>query len=152
MHVVYSVGTAMSAYGGTRDTTASEGIKNSALNKAGNVLMFLVILGTLGWLWPAGEHIFAARQDANYHASKVLIMAAAPCTVIQVVRMNYDLIYAFTQIPSLHPTTGSFAMRFINFSFQLLIVSMALIAGWISRHAARVRIAALELSSSSTLV
>lgn len=152
MHLVYTIGTVMSAYGGTRDTSTPEGVKNDPLNKAGNVLMFLVILGTIGWLWPAGEHIFFARQDVNYHAAKVLMMAAAPCTVLQAIRLNYDLIYAFTQIASLHPTTGSSAMRFITFSLQLVIVTMALTAGWLSRHAAKVRVAALELYSTSALV
>ncbi|RSL59538.1 hypothetical protein CEP54_007255 [Fusarium duplospermum] len=152
MHLIYTVGTVMAAYGGTRDTKNPEKILNDGLNKTGNVLMFLVIFGTMFWLWTAGEHIFYARQDVNYDASKVLIMAAAPSTVLQSIRLNYDLIYAFTQIPSLHPTTGSFAMRFITFSLQIAIPMMAFIAGWLSRNAAKIRVAALGLYSTSMLV
>ncbi|KAK7408328.1 hypothetical protein QQX98_009530 [Neonectria punicea] len=152
MHVVYTVATIMVAYGGSRDTTTPEGVRNDVLNKTGNIMMFLVVLGTLFWLWPAGEHVFYARQDVNYHAAKALMMAAAPSIVLQSIRLNYDLIYAFTQIAELHPTTGSFAMRFITFSLQLAIISMAIAAGWFSRDAARVRVAALELYSMSSLV
>ncbi|KAJ3543752.1 hypothetical protein NM208_g3407 [Fusarium decemcellulare] len=152
MHIVYTVATIMVAYGGSRDTTTPEGVKNDVLNKTGNVFMFLVVLGTLAWLWPAGEHIFYARQDVNYHAAKALMIAAAPSVVLQSIRLNYDLIYAFTHIASLHPTTGSFPMRFITFSLQLAIVTIALVAGWFSRDAARIRVAALELYSNSSLV
>lgn len=152
MHFIYTVGTVMAAYGGSRDPKKPEGVLNDGLNKTGNILMFLVVLGTFLWLWPTGEHAFYARQDVNYHASKALIMAAAPSTVLQSIRLNYDLIYTFTQIPSLHPTTGSFAMRLITFSLQLIIVTIALIAGWSSRDAAKIRVAALELYSTSGLV
>ncbi|KAJ4208883.1 hypothetical protein NW759_013646 [Fusarium solani] len=152
MHFIYTVGTVTAAYGGSRDTKKPAGVLNDGLNKTGNALMFLVILGTFLWLWPAGEHTFYARQDVNYHASKALIMAAAPSTVLQSIRLNYDLIYAFTQIPRLHPTTGSFAMRFVTFSLQLVIVTIALVAGWSSRDATKIRVAALELCSTSGLV
>ncbi|CAI6090822.1 unnamed protein product [Clonostachys chloroleuca] len=152
MHIVYTVSTIMVAYGGSRDTTAPEGVKNSVLNKTGNVFMFLVIIGTLFWLWPAGEHTFYARHDINYYAAKALMMAAALCTVLQSIRLNYDLIYAFTQISTLHPTTGSFAIRFITFSLQLVIVAITLLAGWDSRDAVTSRLAALESQSTSHLV
>ncbi|KAF4433107.1 hypothetical protein FACUT_8205 [Fusarium acutatum] len=129
-----------------------ENVKNDTLNKAGNILMFLVMLGTLVWLYPAGKHTFYARQDVNYHAAEALMIAAAPATILQLIRLNYDLIYAVTQLPILHPTTGSFAIRFITLSLQLAIVTMTLIAGWFSKDAAMIRVAALKFYSTSGLV
>ncbi|GKU11107.1 hypothetical protein FLAG1_10368 [Fusarium langsethiae] len=55
MNVVYNIGTILAAYGGTRDTTMPNKIKNGAADKAGNIIMFLVMIGTLGWLYPAGK-------------------------------------------------------------------------------------------------
>ncbi|KAF4333194.1 hypothetical protein FBEOM_12992 [Fusarium beomiforme] len=150
MHVIYTIATVFAAYGGNRDTSMPGNVRNKALSQAGNVIMFLVMLGTLVWLYPAGKHTFNARQDLGYHAAKTLLMAAAPATVLQLIRMNYDLIYALTLLPQLHPTTGSFAMRFITFSLQLAIVTIALTAGWLTRDAARIRIAALQSNSSMT--
>ncbi|KAI6754770.1 hypothetical protein HG530_012522 [Fusarium avenaceum] len=114
MHVLFTVGTILAAYGGSRDTSMPGGVKNDALSKAGNIMMFLIMLGALVWLYPAGKHTFFARQDVNFPAAEALLMGAAPGMVLQLIRMNYDLIYAFTLIPSLHPTTGSFAIRLFN--------------------------------------
>jgi preprotein translocase subunit SecG len=152
MNILYNIGTILAAYGGSRDTTMPNNVKNEALDKAGNIMMFLVMIGTLVWLYPAGKHTFYARQDINYHAAEVLMMAAAPATVLQLIRMNYDLIYAFTQLSILHPTTGSFAIRFITLSLQLAIVAMALVAGWFSKDAAMIRATALKSDSTSELV
>jgi hypothetical protein len=114
--------------------------------------MFLIMLGALVCLYPAGKHTLRARQDVNYRAAEVLMMAAAPATVLQLIRMNYDLIYAITLIPTLHPTTGSFAIRFITFSLQLTMVAMALTAGWFSKYAAKIRATALQSSSTTELL
>ncbi|KAF5967709.1 hypothetical protein FBULB1_11089 [Fusarium bulbicola] len=133
MNVIYNIGTILAAYGGMRDTTMPDNIKNGAADKAGNIIMFLVMIGTLVWLYPAGKHIYYARQDTSYRSAEVLMMAAAPATVLQLIRMNYDLIYSFTQIAMLHPTTGSFAIRFVTFSLQLAIVGM----GDLTRHLLR---------------
>lgn len=152
MHVLFAVGTILAAYGGTRDTLMPGNVKNDALSKAGNIMMFLIMLGALICLYPAGKHTLRARQDVNYRTAEVLMMAAAPATVLQLIRMNYDLIYAFTLIPTLHPTTGSFAIRFITFSLQLAIVAMALTAGWFSKYAAQIRATALQSSSTTELL
>ncbi|KAG5661744.1 hypothetical protein KAF25_003983 [Fusarium avenaceum] len=153
MHVLFTVGTILAAYGGSRDTSMPGDVKNDALSKAGNIMMFLIMLGALVWLYPAGKHTFYVRQDANFPAAEALLMGAAPAMVLQLIRMNYDLIYAFTLIPSLHPTTGSFAIRFITFCIQLAIVAIALTAGWFSKYAAKIRVQALQsISSTSELL
>ncbi|KAF4501822.1 hypothetical protein FAGAP_1966 [Fusarium agapanthi] len=152
MNVIYNIGTILAAYGGMRDTTMPDNIKNGAADKAGNIIMFLVMIGTLVWLYPAGKHIYYARQDISYRSAEVLMMAAAPATVLQLIRMNYDLIYSFTQIAMLHPTTGSFAIRFVTFSLQLAIVGMAIVAGWFSKDAATIRAKVLKTDSTSELV
>ncbi|EXK46254.1 hypothetical protein FOMG_04460 [Fusarium oxysporum f. sp. melonis 26406] len=152
MNVIYNIGTILAAYGGMRDTTMPNNIKNEAADKAGNVIMFIVMLGTLVWLYPAGKHIYYARQDISYRSAEVLMMAAAPATVLQLIRMNYDLIYSFTQIPTLHPTTGSFAIRFVTFSLQFAIVGMVVVAGWFSKDAAIIRARVLKTDSTSELV
>jgi hypothetical protein len=152
MNVIYNIGTILAAYGGMRDTTMPNNIKNEAADKAGNVIMFIVMLGTLVWLYPAGKHIYYARQDISYRSAEVLMMAAAPATVLQLIRMNYDLIYSFTQIPTLHPTTGSFAIRFVTFSLQFAIVGMVVVAGWLSKDAAIIRARVLKTDSTSELV
>ncbi|KAF5559217.1 hypothetical protein FMEXI_90 [Fusarium mexicanum] len=149
MNVVYNIGTILSAYGGMRDTTMPDNIKNGAADKAGNIIMFLVMIGTLVWLYPAGKHIYYARQDISYRSAEVLMMAAAPATVLQLIRMNYDLIYSFTQIAMLHPTTGSFAIRFVTFSLQLAIVGMVIVAGWFSKDVATIRARVLKTDSTS---
>ncbi|KAF5706580.1 hypothetical protein FMUND_11491 [Fusarium mundagurra] len=152
MNVIYNIGTILAAYGGMRDTTMPDNIKNGAADKAGNIIMFLVMVGTLGWLYPAGKHIYYARQDVSYRSAEVLMMAAAPATVLQLIRMNYDLIYSFTQIAMLHPTTGSFAIRFVTFSLQLTIVGMIIVAGWFSKDAATIRARVLKTDSTSEKV
>ncbi|RGP68534.1 hypothetical protein FSPOR_5272 [Fusarium sporotrichioides] len=149
MNVVYNIGTILAAYGGTRDITMPDRIKNGAADKAGNIIMFLVMIGTLAWLYPAGKHIYYARQDISYRSAEVLMMAAAPATVLQLIRMNYDLIYSFTQIAQLHPTTGSFAIRFVTFFLQLSIVGMVIVAGWFSKDAATIRARVLKTDSTS---
>ncbi|CAF3542038.1 unnamed protein product [Fusarium graminearum] len=152
MNVVYNIGTILAAYGGTRDTTMPSQVKNIVADKAGNIIMFLVMIGTLSWLYPAGKHIYYARQDITFRSAEVLMMAAAPATVLQLIRMNYDLIYVFTQIAMLHPTTGSFAIRFVTFCLQLAIVGLVIVAGWFSKDAATIRERALKTDSTTELV
>ncbi|KAF5632046.1 alcohol dehydrogenase 2 [Fusarium sp. NRRL 52700] len=152
MNVIYNIGTILAAYGGMRDTTMPDNLKNGAADKAGNIIMFLVMIGTMVWLYPAGKHIYYARKDVSYRSAEVLMMAAAPATVLQLIRMNYDLIYSFTQVAMLHPTTGAFAIRFITFSLQLAIVGMIVVAGWFSKDAATIRARVLKTDSTSELV
>ncbi|KAF5974365.1 hypothetical protein FCOIX_8308 [Fusarium coicis] len=152
MNIIYNIGTILAAYGGMRDTTMPDNIKNGAADKVGNVIMFLVMIGTLAWLYPAGRHIYYARKDISYRSAEILMMAAAPATVLQLIRMNYDLIYSFTQIAMLHPTTGTFAIRFVTFSLQLVIVGMIIVAGWFSKDAATIRARVLKTDSTSELV
>ncbi|KAF4960815.1 hypothetical protein FGADI_648 [Fusarium gaditjirri] len=152
MNIIYIIGTILAAYGGMRDTTMPNNLKNEAADKTGNIIMFLVMIGTMVWLYPAGKQISYARQDISYRSAEVLMMAAAPATVLQLIRMNYDLIYSFTQIAMLHPTTGSFAIRFITFSLQLAIVLMVVVAGWFSKDAAVIRAKVLKTDSTSELV
>ncbi|KLP10172.1 Uncharacterized protein LW94_4338 [Fusarium fujikuroi] len=152
MNIIYGIGTIVAAYGGTRNTSMPENVNNDAMDKTGNIIMFLVMIGTLIWLYPAGKHIYYARQDISYRSAEVLMMAAAPATVLQLVRMNYDLIYSFTHIAILHPTTGSFAIRFVTFSLQLAIVGMIIVAAWFTRDAAKMRARLVKTDSNTQLV
>ncbi|KAM5349517.1 hypothetical protein ACJ41O_006022 [Fusarium nematophilum] len=133
-HLANTVGIGMAAYAGEPDESAPGGVKNENLNKIGNCLMFLVMLFVLGWLWPAGRRVFAARHEANYRAAKALLIAAGPGTVLQLIRLSYSMTYAFNRIPSLDPVTGSFATRLIlMFGTQLCIVIVVEIGGWFSK-------------------
>ncbi|RBA09063.1 hypothetical protein FPRO05_07343 [Fusarium proliferatum] len=111
MNIIYAIGTILAAYGGTRNTSMPENVNNDAMDKTGNIIMFLVMIGTLIWLYPAGKHIYYARQDVSYRSAEVMMMAAAPATVLQLIRMNYDLIYSFTHIAILHPTTEAALLK-----------------------------------------
>ncbi|KAK7408445.1 hypothetical protein QQX98_009372 [Neonectria punicea] len=135
-HLVNTIGIGMAAYAGKPDENADGGVKNTMLDKIGNCLIFLVMVGVLFWLWPIGKRVFSERQDTNYKAAKALIMAAGPGTVLQLIRLSYSLTYAFNRVPSLDPVTGSFATRLIlMFGTQLCVVIVVLVGGWFSMDA-----------------
>lgn len=148
-HFFYTVGTVMAAYGSSRSSSTPD-MNNETLNQAGNCIMFLVMLGILFWFWPAGDALLNARSDINFHASKYLLLAAVPCVVLQTIRLSYDMLYALTQVSVLDPITGSFAMKLYIFVIQLLIVSLALTGGWMSRSLAKHLDPYLELAGSTS--
>ncbi|KAJ3524501.1 hypothetical protein NM208_g12041 [Fusarium decemcellulare] len=133
-HLANTVGIGMAAYAGKADENEPGGVKNETLNKIGNLLIFLVMVVVLFWLWPAAKRVLAARQETNYKAAKVLLIAVVPGTVLQLIRLSYSLTYAFNRIPSLDPVTGSFATRLIlMFGTQLFIVLVVIAGGWMSK-------------------
>ncbi|KPM38568.1 hypothetical protein AK830_g7994 [Neonectria ditissima] len=135
-HLTNTIGIGMAAYAGKPDEDADGGVVNTMLDKIGNCLMFLVMVGVLFWLWPVGKRVFSSRHEGNYKAAKALIMAAGPGTVLQLIRLSYSLTYAFNRIESLDPVTGSFATRLIlMFGTQLCVVIVCLVGGWFSKDA-----------------
>lgn len=155
-HLTNTIGIGMASYAGESDEGASGGVKNTMLNKIGNCLLFLVMVAVLFWLWPVGKRVFSARHDANYKAAKALIMAAGPATVLQLIRLSYNLTYAFNRISVLDPVTGSFATRLIlMFGTQLCVVIIVIVGGWFSKDARprpqeRVSSESTEMNDAST--
>ncbi|KAH7014911.1 hypothetical protein EDB80DRAFT_748067 [Ilyonectria destructans] len=139
-HFVITASTGMTGLGGVPDSTASGGVKNENLNRLGCSVAVLAMCGVLVWLYFSGRRIFpfsqVTDQFANYQAAKRLLMAAGAGSIIMLIRLTYNLVYAFNQTPSLDPVTGSFATRLVLvFGTQLLIALVVIAGGWLSKDA-----------------
>lgn len=132
-HLVNMLGIVMGAYGGTPDGTGEAGVRNKALNRAGNLLMLFVLLLVCGCMWPTLRTIrhHESMAHPNAEPARRLFWAGLVAMLFWIVRIGYNCVYAFVPKTELDPVVGSFAVKLVLLFGMWMGASVALcVGGW----------------------
>ncbi|KAH8655512.1 hypothetical protein BX600DRAFT_515330 [Xylariales sp. PMI_506] len=132
-NLVNTAGIALATYGGAPSATGADGVIAESLDKIGNILMLLVLLGLYAWIWPTWHRVWSVRGDPTFKPTLYMLIATLAGLPFQFIRIAYNTTYAFELSDSaLNPILGIFATRFVFlFATQLGCTIVMLIGGYL---------------------
>lgn len=151
-HLVNTLGIGMSTYAGARSATGVGGVRNQTMNQISNLMMLLTLLIVCGWMWPTFHKIchYEKMCHPNAEPARNLFWGGVAAMPFWLMRIGYNMLFAFVDNPSLDPVRGSFSIKLVLLFTMWLGASSALcVSGWLGVPRAKAESAVQYCASDS---
>ena len=130
-HLTTTIGIGIATSGGAPDPTKLGAPSNPTIQKAGFVILIVVLLSLGPWAYWTLLKIGRASACSVTYQAKVMVWAAVAGAPVQLIRVIYGATFSFDPLKSLDPTMGSFLTKFeLIFLPQLGVTLCVLVGGW----------------------